>query len=189
MEINIYDFDGTIYNGDSSLDFYKFCLFKNKKILKYFFPFLYCTILYKFGRKTKEQLKSSFFKYICEFENINDIVEEFWQKKYKNIKSFYLNRNHDKDIIISASPFFLLKPICDRLKVLDLIASNVNEKTGEFIDKNCHGEEKVIKLKQKYNNIIVLEAYSDSICDKPILELAKKSYLVKKQKIVEYRKK
>ena len=26
MKVNIYDFDGTIYDGDSTLDFYMFCL-------------------------------------------------------------------------------------------------------------------------------------------------------------------
>ena len=32
--INGYDFDETIYDGDSSVDFYFFCLRKNKKVLK-----------------------------------------------------------------------------------------------------------------------------------------------------------
>ena len=32
--INGYDFDETIYDGDSSVDFYFFCLGKNKKVLK-----------------------------------------------------------------------------------------------------------------------------------------------------------
>ena len=32
--INSYDFDKTIYDGDSSADFYKYCLKRNKKVLK-----------------------------------------------------------------------------------------------------------------------------------------------------------
>ena len=53
--INSYDFDGTIYDGDSSVDFYKFCLKKNKKILIQVPIQLFGLILYilKINDKTK----------------------------------------------------------------------------------------------------------------------------------------
>ncbi len=31
--MNVYDFDGTIYSGDSTIDFYLFCLRKQPEIL------------------------------------------------------------------------------------------------------------------------------------------------------------
>ena len=34
MKYYLYDFDGTIYDGDSSVDFFKFCLKKDKSIYK-----------------------------------------------------------------------------------------------------------------------------------------------------------
>ena len=34
MEVNTYDFDKTIYNGDSTIDFYIFCLKKEITIIK-----------------------------------------------------------------------------------------------------------------------------------------------------------
>ena len=33
--MNVYDFDGTIYDGDSTLDFWYFCLKKHPQILLY----------------------------------------------------------------------------------------------------------------------------------------------------------
>ena len=33
--MNVYDFDGTIYKGDSSLDFFKFFIKKDPKILAF----------------------------------------------------------------------------------------------------------------------------------------------------------
>ena len=39
--MNVYDFDDTIYNGDSSLDFVLFCFKKNKKLFKFRFYFIY----------------------------------------------------------------------------------------------------------------------------------------------------
>ena len=40
MKIVAYDFDGTIYDGDSSVDFYKFCFKKKKSISKYWIKML-----------------------------------------------------------------------------------------------------------------------------------------------------
>ena len=34
--MNVYDFDKTIYNGDSTLDFYIFSIKKNLLLLRYF---------------------------------------------------------------------------------------------------------------------------------------------------------
>ncbi len=34
MKINLYDFDNTIYEGDSSTDFFFYCLKKYPKIVK-----------------------------------------------------------------------------------------------------------------------------------------------------------
>ena len=56
--MNVYDFDNTIYDGDSSIDFYLFCLKKNKKVI-YLLPkqFLAFT-LYKIKVKDKNYLIS-----------------------------------------------------------------------------------------------------------------------------------
>ena len=188
MNLNIYDFDGTIYDGDSSVDFFLFCLKKKVSIIKYVFPFLIYAVLYKLGIKTKTQMKEKFFKFLSSFKNIDDLVLEFWKKNDSKIKKFYLNENHENDVIISASPYFLLKPICDKLKVKDLIASDVDIKTGKFNSSNCHGKEKVVRFKEKYPKATILNAYSDNLSDKPILEAAKCGYLVEKDKIQEYEK-
>ncbi|MBQ8131217.1 MAG: hypothetical protein IJ193_01860 [Bacilli bacterium] len=55
MKINVYDFDGTIYDGDSSIDFYWFYLRKNKKELFHTIKILLSLIQYK--RKKKKWKK------------------------------------------------------------------------------------------------------------------------------------
>ena len=45
--MNIYDFDKTIYDGDSSIDFYKFCVKKNKLMILTSFKELFYYFLYK----------------------------------------------------------------------------------------------------------------------------------------------
>ena len=83
---------------------------------------------------------------------------------------------------------FLLEPIAKKYKVYDLFASPVNKENGKYNGKNCHNVEKVRLLHKKYPNCIVLEMYSDDAnADKPLLDLAKKSYIVKKNKIIDYK--
>ena len=132
----MYDFDDTIYNGDSTIDFIKYC-YKHKYIkFRDIIKIIGAFIKYFFGIIDITQFKEVLFSFL---NNVNDgerVVSEFWDEHYKNIKKFYLDKNHDNDIINSASPYFLLKPVCDKLGVKDLIASDVNIKNGKYKGKN-----------------------------------------------------
>lgn len=187
MKYYLYDFDGTIYDGDSSVDFFKFCLKKDKTIYKMLPKLAIKYLAYKSKNITDTELKEYVFSFLKNFKNIDKVVKEFWETHESKIKSFYLEKKHDQDIIISASPKFLLKPICEKLKVKDLIASDVDKTTGKFKKPNNRGEEKVKEFYKKYPNAEILEMYSDSMHDKPLLDLAKKSYFVKKNKIYDYK--
>jgi len=187
MKVNLYDFDGTIYEGDSSVDFYVFCLKKNIKIIKLLPIFLMYIILYKIKLKTKEQLKEKFFLFVTYFDDIDKLVEEFWNINFSKIKNFYITKEHKNDIIISASPYFLLDFVCKKLGVMNLIASNVDKKSGKYIGKNCSSTQKVKLFKEKYNDVFVEEAYSDSKSDIPMLELAKNSYMVRGNKVIKFK--
>ena len=179
----VYDFDKTIYDGDSSLDFYLFCIKIKKSIIFNIIKVFFAYILYFFKIKNKTYVKEVFFSFVKNFEDIDKVVNDFFFVNRKKIKRFYLEKNHDKDIIISASPYFLLKPISLDLKVKDLIASDVSKKTGKFKSQNCKGIKKVEYLKEKYKNIEVLEVYTDSYSDQPLIDIARKAYIVDKDKI------
>ena len=182
--INGYDFDGTIYDGDSSVDFYFYCLKKNKTILLCLPIQLYGLLLYILGIKDKTFFKEKFFSFLKKINNVDDYIKDFWKDKIKNIKSWYLEQKKPSDIIISASPEFLLKPLEKILKI-KVIATKVDKNTGKFNSLNCHDYEKIKRYEQetkKKNNIN--KFYSDSIkADRPLLEYAKEAYLVRKNKI------
>ena len=57
MKINVYDFDKTIYNGDSSIDFFIFCLKKNKQIIINIPKIIMYYILYFLKVKNKTEVK------------------------------------------------------------------------------------------------------------------------------------
>ena len=187
MKINMYDFDDTIYNGDSTIDFIKYC-YKHKYIkFRDIIRIIRAFIKYFFGIIDITQFKEVLFSFL---NNVNDgycLVNDFWDEHYKNIKKFYLDKNHDNDIINSASPYFLLKPACDKLGVKDLIASDVNIKNGKYKGKNNNKDVKVKNLYKKYKDCVVEECYSDNpFNDKFILELANKAYVVKGENLIDY---
>ena len=184
--MNIYDFDGTIYDGDSSIDFFKFCVKKDKTCLLILPKFFLTLIGYKLKIYDKEKLKSTFFSFVKKFNDLESLILEFWELNKKKIKKFYWENKKTDDIIISASPEFLLKPIVHQLGV-KLIGTNVDVKTGKIIGKNCYGEVKVERLLEigidHCENF-----YSDSLSDTPCSLLAKQSFIVKGEKLIPWDK-
>ena len=179
--INVYDFDKTIYNGDSTIDFYLYCLKKQPSIVLLLPKQILAFGKYKLKLKEKEYFKEIFFSFLKKIHNIDDKVEDFWLNNKSKIKAWYHEQKSNTDVIISASPEFLLKPICDELKV-NLIATKVDKNSGAFKSKNCYGQEKVIRYKKEVNKKIN-KFYSDSLSDKPMMDLAKEKYLVKGNKL------
>lgn len=186
MRVYAYDFDGTIYDGDSSVDFYKYCLKQNKSICKYWLKLAWYLGLYVLGKKSKTEVKEVFFCFLKDFDDKEELLDSFWNEHFSKIKKWYLDKSHENDIIISASPEFLLKKVAEKLGTKDLIASVVNIENGKFLKENCHGMEKVKRLKEKYKEIYIEEMYTDSTSDLPMIEMAKKGFMVKKDTIIPY---
>ena len=184
--MNVYDFDDTIYFGDSTVDFYKFCL-KKKPHIFLRFPF-FTGAMFRLGIYEKVVFKERFYGFLKSFDNIDELVEEFWDVHIKNIKQWYLKRQKPDDVIISASPEFLLRPVCKRLGISNLMASVVDKKTGKYTGENCWGEEKVKRYRQAYNNTVIEEFYSDSLSDEPLALISEKAYVITDEKVEEWDK-
>ena len=185
--INAYDFDGTIYDGDSSVDFYLYCLKKKPLIIIYAPIQIFAALMYALKIKNKDYMKEKIFIYLRMLKDTNKYVNDFWKSHRKNIKEWYEKQKKDSDVIISASPEFLLKPL-EKDYNFHVIATKVNPNTGKFESRNCHDYEKINRFEKEYKNKKVKEFYTDSIkADKAMLEYAKKGYLVKKNIITEYK--
>ena len=176
----VYDFDKTIYDGDSTLDFYLFCL-KKKPLLARYIPFqLLALIKYLLGIFGKTKFKEHFYCFLKGSKNTDLLVNEFWKRNIGKIMPWYLRQKTEKDVIISASPEFLLKPACDKIGIQHLIASRVCPKTGAYSGENCYGAEKVIRFREVFGDSAISSFYSDSLSDAPLAEIAEHSYIVKK---------
>lgn len=177
--MNVYDFDKTIYKGDSTLDFYLFCLKKQPTLILLFPIQILSFVLYKLRIYSKLKFKEEFYIFLRYLRNKEQKLDEFWEINELKIKAWYLKQQKIDDIIISASPEFLLKPICERLGNINLIASVVDIETGRCLSENCYGEEKTRRYCEKYGDTAIDRFYSDSITDTPLAKMANESYGVK----------
>ena len=100
--MNIYDFDGTVYDGDSTADFYFYCLKKYPSVLKTVIPMLWAFFLYILGIKTKTQFKEKMYRFLTCVKDIDGTINDFWNTHEKNIMDYYKKQHRDDDVIISA---------------------------------------------------------------------------------------
>lgn len=182
-QINVYDFDKTIYDGDSTVDFWKFCLKRHRKILFTTPSLILPFIKYCFGIIDKTKFKECFFRFLKKLPDTDAEVKVFWDTHFANIKEWYLSSKESDDLIISASPEFLLRPAAEKLGV-SLIASSVNPSNGKFTGENCKGEEKVKRFRAEYPDAEIKKFYSDSLSDAPLAEISKEAYVVKNEKLI-----
>jgi len=184
--MNVYDFDKTIYKYDSSIRFYLFCLKKKPSIVRILPKQIFSTFLYFIKIKKKREWKEDFFSFLKFLtpKKIERILSEFWDKEIKNINHWYFYLQKKSDVIISASPKFLLIPIAKKLGDIYLIATDVDVSNGKLLSENCYGEAKVRFFRKEFDDDIIENFYSDSVSDTPMAKLAQKAYLVKNQELI-----
>lgn len=181
--MNVYDFDKTIYKKDSSVQFYLYVIIRKPIVFfKCIWGQLRAILLYKAGKIEKEQMKEKYFSFLS-YINVEDMVSRFVEKELKNINKWYLTKKKEDDVIISASPEFLVKAFANRLGIKNVIASDVDFQTGVYRGKNCYGAEKERRFQSVYGDMEINEFYTDSYSDLPLAKRAKKAFRVKNKRI------
>ena len=184
--MNVYDFDETIYDGDRTVDFYKYCLRRRPYII-FRFP-LWTALRFVLDSGKKLVFKERFYRFLYAFDDIDSEVSRFWDGHEKKIKRWYLENRRPDDVVISASPEFLLNPVCKRLGISVLMASVVDKKTGLYTGDNCWGKEKVRRFYERFKDGKIDDFYSDSYSDSPLARISERAFIVKGEKIIPWDK-
>ena len=181
--MNTYDFDKTIFYPDSSFCFYRYCLQRYPAaVIPTLAASLRAALRYSRGELSAKTLKEQLFSFLSEVHDIDTAVSSFWRLNEKRIGAWYLNQKRSDDLILSASPRFLLEPICDKLGV-SLIATEMDKHSGKISGENCHDHEKVRRFYLHDPNGHTEAFYSDALSDTPMAEIADRAYLVTKHKL------
>ena len=206
MDIIVYDFDKTIYGGETGTDFLVF--YMKKKPLKVFLfgiSFVKDILLFLFKKIKLKELKGSYFKFLSDesTDEVEKLANEFWEKRASKVYGWVPNeiienkKETDYVIVISASPLFLIDSFVKKLGFTHAFGTimETEVRNGEkyylpkVVGENCKNVEKVKVINRwaekegiKYK---IIKFYSDSIMDKPLFDIAEKKYWIKKGKKIE----
>lgn len=180
--MNVYDFDETIYDSDCSREFSIHLLKKYKKTWLYLPKQVIAFVQYMRGKIDKSTFKERYFSMLSAVPDVALEVERFWDKEENKILAYYKAQHQEDDVVISASPRFLVEPMCRRLGITRVIATEVDPTNGKFSTPNCYGEEKVRRLAEMpYADEPIAQFYSDSCSDTPLAKLADEAFIVTKK--------
>lgn len=180
--MNVYDFDKTISKKDSAAEFFKHCLKKYPAITSILPKLAQAFVLQKQNKISRTEMKTVLYQYLKHVPDIEAEAKLFWDQNMDLIQPWYIAQQKKNDLIISASPNFLIKEICERLEV-EWMASPLNIETFQYDGLNNWGSEKVRRFYERYPEGIIESFYSDHLSDSPLAKIAMKAYLVKGEQI------
>ena len=186
LHLNVYDFDGTLYDGDCMVDLYKYCLKRRPYILVVFPSQFRAWYRFRKGKIDHRAMKQKYYRFF-RFFDMEKMSRKFWDDNQDKVFEWYKDLHRDDDLVISASPFFHVKEICSRLGIENVIASDVDPVTGQCLGPNCRDEEKVRRFREEFGDAKVDCFYSDSDHDAPMARLAEKAFMVKDGEILDWK--
>ena len=117
--MRVFDFDNTIYDGDSPYDFYLFSLKYNPKVVRFVPPLAYYGMRYSKEKCTLEELEHAMAKYLKaylnSFDDIDGMVSAFWDAHMHKIKHWY--HPQPDDVIMTGSFDYTMNEIQRRLGI------------------------------------------------------------------------
>ena len=183
--MNVYDFDNTILRGDSSALFFGWCLLRTPRMWLDIPAQAVNGLLFLLKIKPKQAFKQRMFGYL-KFIDTDRAVAAFWKDMLKRVKPWYREAHRPDDVVISASPEFLIRPACDALGIGHVLGSPVDPRDGTFHGPNCHGPEKVRRFREAWPDAAVENFYSDSHSDDPMAALAERAWLVRGDRLSDW---
>lgn len=192
-KIAFFDFDGTITTKDTLLEFIK----HSKGVPRFFFGFLLTSpwlVAYKIklisNQKAKERVLRFFFRHtpLDKFETecltfARDILPTLVRPKALAEITKLKTAGADV-VIVSASPENWIRNWTDTIEA-NLLATRLETTTGtplrltgKIADANCHGEEKVRRIREAYllDDYHEIYTYGDTAGDRPMLKLGTVSF-------------
>lgn len=196
-KLAIFDVDFTITRKETLLELFKFVISKDKRNIKFIPRALFSGIMYGIKIYDEKRVKEAFLKFIegVEEESLKELVKEYYEKRLSKIlyedaitMMRKLKDEGCKVYLVSASPEFYLNEFYNIKEVDKIIGTRFSMKNGKFNrvmeGNNCKGKEKVQRLMEvlKNENVKVdfknSYMFSDSLSDKPLLDLVGNPYLI-----------
>ncbi|MCQ2795491.1 MAG: haloacid dehalogenase-like hydrolase [Bacilli bacterium] len=178
--MNVYDFDKTICKDDTEQDFFYYEL-RHRPINWIYIPyFIHANILRKLKIIDEPERRHRIYLTLKHIKDIDQEVIKFWKWRKKKILDWYKAQQKEDDIVVSASPRFLLEPILIALNIKHYVVSEFDVKARRFIGPINVGEEKVRRFMKEYDVNDIDNFYTDSMKDMPMILVSKNAFIVDK---------
>ncbi|PWG59778.1 haloacid dehalogenase-like hydrolase [Bifidobacterium catulorum] len=219
--MRVFDFDGTIYDGESLFDLYLFSARYDLRVFRHIAPVLRYAIKYKLGSATLEQMERGVGKVTGKYlrdlavsrkvdhlrvgalrdavdaglgddvlaadasarelesvtGSLKALVNAFWDRNMRKIKPWYEPR--PDDVILTASFDMTVGEACRRLGVGTLISSTIDPRTltVTYLNFNTNKPKRLREILG--DDVRIDEFYTDSKFDQPMIDMARKGFMVK----------
>ena len=182
MLIDVYDFDGTIYDGDSTLDFVLFAVRRHPVVLLGLPRIAGAAMKLAAKKIGLTQFKSVLFSEMAEQCDLSVEAGLFWLRPETRAKLGGWFRSTPRDIpiaICSASPEFEIRHAAKLLGVDTVIGTRCDTATGQLIGENCKAQEKLRRLEEHFGEYTIRAMYTDDAkADGPLLAAAQEGYIL-----------
>ncbi|WP_162425629.1 HAD-IB family phosphatase [Pontibacter pudoricolor] len=199
IEVAVFDLNKTFYIKSSKDEFFKFISTKKPHKAAYYVQMLYYKALLKMHQIRQTEFKENFFNYLDNLppEKVKEYAKEFWEKEYPDNFNQEIKGRLDKLKMQGVQVFcatggleIYVEPLFELYKIDGFFGTKTNYTDNTYLveGKACKAEEKIARLEQHFKGqkYRIVEAYSDD--KEEILDEADKAWLVKKGKIVPYKK-
>jgi phosphatidylglycerophosphatase C len=190
MNLALFDFDGTITEGDTFSGFLRFAV-RRRRIMLGAVPLSPVVLLYRLGLISASHARPIVSRVGLQGEPA-DSVREVGRRYAAEVlppavRRHALERIHwhqaqgDTVVVVSASLDAYLGPWCESIGV-ERICTELEERngrlTGRYRHGDCSGPAKARRIRERYelSRYAVIYAYGDTDDDREMLELAHRKY-------------
>lgn len=175
--MNVYDFDETIFTGDSE-DYFFAYLFKKPGFFWDQVRYRWYELLFKCKLVSKTKAREAEYSLLRKIDDLDGLLADYWDQHERHMKSWYAAVKRPDDVIASATPRFLMEPIVARLGLTGLVATEMDPRTGKIHGEFAAGPYKVDQFRKQFSLDEIDEFYSDAYSDHFLEEYAKRAYVV-----------
>jgi phosphatidylglycerophosphatase C len=190
MALALFDFDGTITFKDSFAGFIKYAVGQPRFYLGVacFAPIILGFFLGLVRPWRAKELMSIFFFGGRDAHAFEELASKYSREELPKIvrevareRMEWHKQRGDTMVVVSASIDLWLKGWCETQHI-ELIATKLEQKdgriSGRFLTRNCDGQEKVRRIKERFDLSVFdyIYAYGDRPGDRPMLAIANERY-------------
>jgi phosphatidylglycerophosphatase C len=192
-QYTVLDFDETVYQRDSMITFYLFCLQRNPLLALWLPVQAGGFILHSLRLISTKEYKNIFLLFLSFYslQRIHHLAGLFWKKEFPQRFNPALLKVMQESrypvVIITASPLIYFGPVKALFPGVIFIGTQLECPHGLYriTGENCKGAEKIVAFhRQLGSGAIIHSAYSDSLSDQPLFDAATFAYRVVRGAII-----